>query len=152
LKKCTPQKRWRSASGSTPASALMPRPEVLLASTACSGTYGGDLLVQVLLPVHAFGDRFDHQVAVAQQFQPGVVVGGHDAIGQRLVRERGRAEFREVGDRLRRDAVRVAFLRGEVEQHRIHAGVGQVGRDLRPHDTGAEHRGAAHKQVLRHVS
>jgi hypothetical protein len=71
---------------------------------------------------------------------------------ERSAGERSRGEFREVGDRLGGDAVRVAVLRRQIEQHRIDPGVGEVRGDLRPHDAGPEHRGAAHKQILRHAS
>ena len=50
------------------------------------------------------------------------------------------------------DAVRVAFLRRQVEQHRVDAGIGQVRGDLRAHHAGAEHGGLAYKQFLRHVA
>jgi hypothetical protein len=36
-----------------------------------------------------------------------------------------------------------AFLGRQVEQHGVDAGVGQVGGDLRAHDAGTEHGGAA---------
>ena len=40
-----------------------------------------DLLVQVLLPVHALGNRLDHQVALLEQLQVLFVVGGLDQVG-----------------------------------------------------------------------
>ena len=42
--------------------------------------YGAILPVQVLLPVHALGDRLDHEVAFAQQFEVLVVVGRLDRL------------------------------------------------------------------------
>jgi hypothetical protein len=110
-----------------------------------------DLAVQVLLPVHPFGDRLDHEVASAQQRQVIVVVGRHDPRRQRPVRERGGAEPAEVGDRAGDDAVLGAVLRGQVEQDGVDPGVHQVGCDLGAHDAGAENRGAPYKQILRHV-
>ena len=111
----------------------------------------GDLLVQVLLPVHPLGDGLDDQVAAAQLLQAGLVVGRGDALGQGLAGERGRAELAEVGDGLGDDAIGVAFLGRQVEQHRVDTGVGQVRSDLRAHHAGAEDGDAAHKQFLRHV-
>jgi len=99
----------------------------------------GDLLVQVLLPVHPLGDGLDDQVAILELFQPGLVVGRGDGLGQGLAGQRRRAELGQVGQRLQHDAVRVAVLGGQVEQHRIDAGIGQVRGDLRAHDTGTEH-------------
>jgi hypothetical protein len=152
LKKCTPQKRWRSASGSTPAKRVDAQARRCCSRAPRARVRSRDLAVQVLLPVHAFGDRFDHQVAAAQQFEPGVVIRRHDAIGQRLVGERSGGELREVGDGLDRDAVGRTFFRRQVEQHRIDAGIGQVRGDLRAHHARAEHGGPAYKQFLRHVT
>ncbi len=46
----------------------------------------------------------------------------------------------------------IALLRGEVEQHDRHAGVGEVRGDLRAHDAGAEHRNLAYqKRCIRHA-
>lgn len=101
----------------------------------------GDLLVQVLLPVHAFGDRFDDQIAVAQLLQTALVVGWRDRLGQRLAGERGWAQLAEIGDRLEYDAVGRAFLGRQVEQHGVDTGIGEVGGDLRAHDAGTEHGG-----------
>src|SRR5690606_22217969 len=104
-----------------------------------------DLPVEILLPVHALGDRLDYQVAAFQQLEPGVVVGGDDAGSQRLVGQRGRAQLGQVGDRLVDDAVWISLFCRQVEQHRVHAGIGQVRRDLRAHDAGTEYRGPSHK-------
>src|SRR3546814_7605627 len=79
------------------------------------------------------------------------VVGRDDGRAQRLRRQRRRAELAEVGDGLEHDAVRVAFIRRQVEQHRVDPGVGQVRGDLRDHDAGAEHRGPPYKQFVRHL-
>ncbi len=111
----------------------------------------GDLPVQVLLPVHALGDGLDHQVAAFQQFQAGFVVGRGDARGQRLLGQWRRLELAEPCDRLLDDAVRLAFLCREVEQHGIDACVDQVRGDLRPHDACAQDRGTAYKQFLGHL-
>ena len=109
-----------------------------------------DLAVEVLLPVHPLGDGFDHQVAAVQQLKPGFVVGRHDPLGQCLVGQRGGAELGQVGDGLVDDAVGVAVLCGQVEQHRVHARIGQVRCDLGAHDAGAEHCCTPHKQFVSH--
>ena len=103
----------------------------------------GDLLVQVLLPVHPFGDGFDDQVAVLQLLQAGLIVGRRDRLGVGLAGERGRAELAQVGDGLEHDAIGRTFLGGQVEQHGVDAGVGQVGGDLGTHDAGTQHGGTA---------
>jgi hypothetical protein len=38
-----------------------------------------------------------------------------------------------------------AFLGWQVEQDGVHAGIGQVGGDLRTHDAGTEHGGTTYK-------
>src|SRR3546814_15288826 len=58
----------------------------------------GDLLVQVLLPVHALGDGLDDEVAVLELLQADFVVGRDDGRAQRLRRQRRRAELAEVGE------------------------------------------------------
>jgi len=103
----------------------------------------GDLLVQVLLPVHPFGDGLDDQVAVLELLQAGLVVGRSDRLGVGLAGQRGRAELAQVGDCLEHDAIGRTFLGGKVEQHGVDTGVGQVGRDLGTHDAGTQHGGAA---------
>jgi hypothetical protein len=50
----------------------------------------GDLLVQVVLPVHALGDRFDDQVAAGQHVEVVLVVGHFDQRRIFLVAQRGR--------------------------------------------------------------
>ena len=102
-----------------------------------------NLLVQVLLPVHALGDGLDDQVAVLQLLQAGVVIGRGDGFGQRLAGQRRRAQLAQVGDRLQHDAIGRTFLRRQVEQHGVDAGVGEVGGDLGTHDAGTQHGGAA---------
>jgi hypothetical protein len=58
----------------------------------------------------------------------------------------------QVGDGFEHHAVGRTVLGGQIEQDGIHARVGQVGSDLRTHDTGAEDGSTAYKQFLRHVS
>ncbi|KAG1392290.1 hypothetical protein G6F59_014645 [Rhizopus arrhizus] len=98
----------------------------------------GDLLVQVLLPVHALGDGLDDQVAVLQLLQAGLVVGRGDGFGQRLAGPRRRAQLAQVGARLQHDAVGRTFLGGQVEQHGVDASGGEGGGDLGAHDAGTQ--------------
>ena len=109
------------------------------------------LVVQVGFPVHAFGDGFNHQVAVFEQVQVFFVVGRGDVVGAVSGGQRGRLELFQVGDGFQRDAAFVAFFGRQVEQHGLHLGVDQVGGDLRPHHTGAEHGHLAYVEFrLRH--
>jgi hypothetical protein len=110
------------------------------------GDVGGDLLVQVQLPVHPLGDRLDHQVDVLQVRHVLVIVRGDDRGSEVLVGQRGRRELGEIGDGLQRDAALRAFHGGQVEQHGFDTGVGQVRGDLRAHDTGAQYGGLADAQ------
>jgi hypothetical protein len=80
-----PQKRGLIGSGSTSASLVIDRPEVLLATMACGASSRRDLGVQVELPVHALGDGLDDQVAALEQLQVLFVVG---LLDQRRVRAR----------------------------------------------------------------
>ncbi len=108
-------------------------------------------LVERLLPVHAFGDRLDHQIAFREQRQVLVVIRGNDAIGAVLRRERRGLELLQIFDRLQHDAVRITFLAGEVEQQRRNTGIGEMRGDLRAHDAGAQDGGFANqKPCLRH--
>ncbi len=110
-----------------------------------------DLLVERSLPIHAFRNRLDHEVAAGKQGQMLVVVGGRDGGGAVLGRQRRGLEFRQVLDRLLRDAVRVTLLGGQVEEQRRHARVGEMRRNLGAHDTSAEHGGFADEEVgIRH--
>ncbi len=99
---------------------------------------GGDLLVQVVLPVHAFGDGLDDQVAALQQFEVVVIVGDLDASSIVLVAQRRRAEFFEALDGFQHDAVLGAGRCRQVEQNHGDFGIDAVGGDLRAHDAGAE--------------
>ncbi|MNY03449.1 hypothetical protein D3C86_1360680 [compost metagenome] len=103
------------------------------------GQVRGHLLVEVVLPVHALGDGFDHHVALAQQGDVIFVVRGADQAGLILDAERRGRELLQVLDGAQGDAVLGAFLGGQVEQHHGHTGVDQVGGNLRPHDAGTQH-------------
>ncbi len=104
------------------------------------------LVEEGLLPVHALADGLDDEVAFREQPQVLVVVGGRDALDDALRGERAGLELREALERLPDDGVLVAPLGGQVEQHRLHAGVREVGGDLRAHDAGAEDGGLADEE------
>jgi hypothetical protein len=92
-----------------------------------------DLLVQVVLPVHALGDRLDDQVALGQLGQVVLVVRHLDQRGVVLVAQRRRRQFFQVLDGFQHDAVfRRAFLARQVEQDDRHFGVDAVGGNCAP--------------------
>jgi hypothetical protein len=107
-----------------------------------------DLPVEIELPVHALGDRFDHQVALGQQRKMLFVVRGLDQPSVLGHAERRRLELLEAIDRLGDDAVLGPFLGRQVEQHHRHPHVDQVRRDLRAHHAGAEHGHPAHVESV----
>jgi hypothetical protein len=91
-----------------------------------------------LLPVHALGDGFDHQVALAQQRQVLFVIGGLDQ-GRVLGHPQRRGlQLLQAVDGFERNTALRPFLGGEVEQHDRHLAVDEMGGDLRTHDPGAE--------------
>jgi hypothetical protein len=95
--------------------------------------------VQLELPVHALGDRLDHQIALGQQAQVLLVVGRLDQ-GRVLGHAQRRGlELLEVVDRLQSDRALGALLGRQVEQHDRHPAIDQMGGDLRTHHPGAEH-------------
>jgi hypothetical protein len=105
-----------------------------------------DLRVQVALPVDAFGDRLDHEVAVGEQRKVAAVVCRRDRRRQVLRAQWRGLELREAGNAFADDAVRVAVLCRQVEQNDRHIRIDQVRGDLRAHDAGAENRHLAHLQ------
>jgi hypothetical protein len=74
-----------------------------------------DLLVQVVLPFHALGDGFDHQVAVFQLRDVVVVVRRFDVLRVFLRAERRGRELLQILYRLQRDRVLRAFFCRKVE-------------------------------------
>ncbi len=110
-----------------------------------------DLLVQVVLPVHPFGNRLDDQVAAFQQLQIVFVVRDFDVGGVILVAERRRAELFQVVDRAQHDAVLRTFLGRQVEQHHRHPGIDAMGGDLRTHHAGAEYRNFFNNEIRHHL-
>jgi hypothetical protein len=103
-----------------------------------------DLLVEIELPVHAFCNGFDDEVALAELGEVVVVVGLLDQARIGHVAERRGLELLEVVDGTRDDAVLRAILGRQIEQHDRHAHVDEVGRNLRAHHAGAEHGDLLH--------
>ena len=101
---------------------------------------GRDLRVQVVLPVHALGDRLDHQFALAQPLEVFVVVGGLDESGQVRMTERRRVHLLQALDGAQRHPVARPLAGRQIEQQHAHARIDQMGRNLRPHHPGAQHR------------
>ena len=107
------------------------------------GEVRSDLAVEVGFPVHAFGNRFDHEFAVLEQFKMLIVVCGPNAGRARRNRQWAGFELLEVVEGLQHVAVGIAVLGRQFEEDDRNVGVDQMRRDLRPHHTGAEHRGLA---------
>jgi hypothetical protein len=98
----------------------------------------GDASIEILLPVHALGDRLDDKVALAQQFQTVVVIGRRNDSSDPFGGQGRRRQSGQSIDGFHDDAVGITVLGGEVEQHRVDAGIGQVRSDLRSHHTCTE--------------
>ena len=107
-----------------------------------------DLGVEVVFPVHALGDGLDDEVALGEQRQVFVVIGGVDELELALAGERRRVELLEAVEGLLDDTVLVSFFRRQVEQHDRHVGIGEVRGNLRAHHAGAEHGGLFHDQLF----
>ena len=101
---------------------------------------GRDLAIEVVLPVHALGDRLDHQVAAAQRLEMLVIVGRLDEGSQIGRAQRRRIQLFQTLDRLDGNRTLVALFGRQIEQHHLDPGIDQMGRDLRPHHSGAQHR------------
>ena len=106
-----------------------------------------DLLIQVVLPVHALGNRFDHEIAIAQLFDVVFVVGRLDQVGVILDTERRRRQLLQVFNGLQRDAALRAFLGRKIKQRDRNLGVDQVRGNLRPHHAGAQHSNAPDEEI-----
>jgi hypothetical protein len=77
-----------------------------------------------------------------------VVVRRDDLLLHRGGGERAGVLLAEAVDRLLRVGALVLAFGGELEEIRLHVGVGEVRRDLRAHDAGAEHGGLADQHAL----
>ena len=106
-------------------------------------------LVQVLLPVHALGNRLDDDVAFLEQMQVLFVIRRLDEFGFRCHRQRTGFQLFQAVDRLADVAVRVTLLCGQLEQNGLDVGIDQVRRDLRSHHAGTENRDFAYEKWRR---
>ena len=122
--------------------------------------------IQVVLPVQAFSNRLDDQVTLTEECEVVVIIGGLDRVGQLGQAQWRRAEFAQPGNGALRDgatggrrglsarlAPRLAprlrpRLGRQIKQHRVNTRIGQMGRNLCPHDTRAEYRHAANEESL----
>ena len=99
---------------------------------------GRNFLVQREFPVHALGDRLDHQIAAAQLLQVVLVVGLAYEFGVLHHTQGRRLELLQAFDRLADNAVLGTFLGWQVKQHDRYPDVDQVRSNLRAHDACAE--------------
>jgi hypothetical protein len=129
------------ASGRAWLSLVIDRPEVLEA-TKVRRPGRRDLAVELELPVHALGDRLDHQVAVLEQIQMLLVIGLPDQRGV-FCQAQGRGLELFQAPRWRallwRLAAPSASPLGQVEQQHRHFDIDEVSGNLRTHHPGAEH-------------
>ena len=107
-----------------------------------------DLMVEIFLPVHAFGNSLDDDVAIAQQFEVLAVVRGFDQVGAFLDGQRTGFEFFQVGHGLQHVAVRDTLLGRQLEQDDRDVGIDEMRGNLGAHDTGTQHGHFAHHQGM----
>ena len=100
---------------------------------------GGDFLVKIEFPVHALGNRFDHQIAVLQQFQVFLVIGLADQGSVGRDPQRRGFELFQTLDGVADDAVFGTLSGRQVKQDDRHLDVDQVRCNLRPHHAGTQH-------------
>ena len=98
-----------------------------------------DFLVKIELPVHALGNRFNHQVAVFEQIQVLFVIGLLDQARILDHTQRRGLEFLQTLDGARDDAVFGSFFGGQIKQDDRHFDIDQMGGDLRAHHAGTQH-------------
>jgi hypothetical protein len=112
LKKCTPQKRAFQLGVEAFGQRGDRQARGVRGEDGVRRDVRRDLLVQVVLPVHALGDGFDDQVAAGQHVEVVLVVGDFDQRGVVLVAQRRRRQLFQVLDGAQDDAVLVALLAG----------------------------------------
>src|SRR5680860_184955 len=102
-----------------------------------------DFSIQIVLPVQFLGDGLDYEIAVRKPREMLFVIGGLDGGSRSGVGQWRGLELEQSQHAFSGDGVLVVAIRRQVEQIHWHAGVGQMRGDLRAHDAGAQHRGAA---------
>ena len=105
-----------------------------------------DFFVEIRFPVHALGNRLNHDIAFLQQIEVLLVVGGTDKARTRRCRQRTRFELAQVINGFQHIAVGIALFRGQLEQNDFDAGVNQMRGNLRAHDAGAQNGGFANEK------
>ena len=99
-----------------------------------------DLGIEVLLDVQALDDRLDDPVAIGQLAQVILDIAGGHQLGGALRHEGGGVGFEHLLHRAFGDGVAVgSVFRDDIQQQDGDAGIGHVGGDAGPHDSGADH-------------
>ena len=118
--------------------------------------------VQVVLPVQTFSNGLDDQVTLTEESEVVVIISGLNRGGQFGQAQWRRAEFAQPSNGALRDgatggrrslSARLGPRLGprlgrQIKQHRVNTRIGQMGRNLCPHDTRAEYRHAANEESL----
>jgi hypothetical protein len=144
LKKCTPQNRCRRLFGKRLRERVDRQAGRVAREYRMLAEMRRHFAIEIGLPVHALGNRLDHDVAFLEQIEVLVVIGGLDQGRLAHHRQRAGLELFKVVDRLKHIAVRIAVLRGQFEQQRFDIGVDQMRGNLRAHDSGTEDGCLAH--------
>ena len=110
------------------------------------GDKGGDLLVQIELPVHPLGNRLDDQVAAQQQIQVLFVIGLLDQRGVLGHTQRRGLELFQAVDRAADDAVLRTLFGRQIEQDHRQFQIDQMRGNLRAHHACAEHSDFTNKE------
>ena len=100
--------------------------------------------IERVLPVQAFGDRLDDQVALGEPREIVLVIGAFDQVRCRRNAQRCRLELAQRFDRFQGNGVLVDLLAllcggGQIEQDDRYAGVDAMGCDLGAHDASAQY-------------
>jgi hypothetical protein len=103
-----------------------------------------DFPVQIRLPVDALRNCLDDQIAIGEQAEVLLVVGGLDLRRTRRCGKGTRFELAKTLDGFAHVGVAVAILRRKLEEISRDAGVDEVRCDLRTHDACPEHRRFTH--------
>ena len=145
--------RLQIVSGSPSDSFVIDRPEVLRREDRVRRDVRRDLLVQVVLPVHALGDGFDDEVASGELLDVVLVVGGLDAL-RVVLACRAAPATASSGSRSPSARCRSSGLPWRAGRTAAtgHLGVDQVRGDLRAHHAGAEHGDLANDQIAHVVT
>jgi hypothetical protein len=112
---------------------------------------GGDLAIEIVLPLHLFGNRFDDQVAILELIEVLRIVGGVDVADAILGGQWRRLKLPEGVDGFVDDPVGITLPGRQVEKHHRHFGIREVRGDLRAHHARSEYGGLAYDEVAQAV-